>query len=41
MITIWHNNFLGTDREFMGWRDVYEIFLEEVLGGGKVYYEAG
>jgi hypothetical protein len=29
MITIWHNNFLGTDPDFAGWREVYEIFLKE------------
>lgn len=29
MITIWHNNFLGTDPHFAGWREVYEIFLKE------------
>ncbi|HEY8399306.1 MAG TPA: polysaccharide deacetylase family protein [Flavihumibacter sp.] len=28
-ITIWHNNFLGTDRDYEGWRDVYEIFMKE------------
>ena len=29
MITIWHNNFLGTDPQFAGWRETYEIFLKE------------
>ena len=29
MVTIWHNNFLGTDPAFAGWREVYEIFLKE------------
>jgi hypothetical protein len=29
MITIWHNNLLGTDPAFKGWRQVYEIFLKE------------
>jgi len=29
MITIWHNNFLGADPEFAGWREVYEVFLKE------------
>jgi hypothetical protein len=24
LCTIWHNNFLGTDRAFAGWREVYE-----------------
>jgi hypothetical protein len=27
MITIWHNNFLGTGEEFGGWRDVYQNFV--------------
>jgi hypothetical protein len=31
MITIWHNNFLGTDPNFAGWREVYEIFLKEEI----------
>ncbi len=30
MITIWHNTFLGTDRKFTGWREVYERFLAEI-----------
>lgn len=30
MITIWHNNFLGTYPLFLGWRDIYESFLKEV-----------
>jgi len=29
MVTIWHNNFLGADPQFAGWRDVYEVFLKE------------
>jgi len=29
MVTIWHNNFLGTDPQFAGWREVYETFLKE------------
>lgn len=31
MVTIWHNNFFGSDKAFTGWREVYELFLEEVL----------
>lgn len=31
MITIWHNNFFGTDPAFKGWREVYELFLKEVV----------
>lgn len=30
MITIWHNNFLGTDTLYNGWREVYERFLNMV-----------
>lgn len=28
-ITIWHNNYLGSDPAYAGWRDVYEIFMKE------------
>lgn len=28
-ITIWHNIFLGTDPQFKGWRELYEIFMKE------------
>ena len=31
MITLWHNSFLGTAKEFEGWRDVYESFVEAVM----------
>ncbi len=27
LCTIWHNNFLGTDPVFTGWKEVYEEFL--------------
>jgi hypothetical protein len=30
LITIWHNNFLGTAKEFEGWREVYEEFIRVV-----------
>ena len=29
LITIWHNNFLGTDEKFKGWREVYAAFIKE------------
>ena len=29
-IMIWHNHFLGTDKLFAGWREVYEQFIKEV-----------
>ncbi|MBZ5858644.1 DUF7033 domain-containing protein [Flavihumibacter profundi] len=28
-ITIWHNTILGTDPQYKGWREVYEIFMKE------------
>ena len=31
MITIWHNNFLGTDVAFEGWREMYEEFISKTL----------
>jgi len=34
MVTIWHNNFFGTDPMFAGWKDVYEVFLKE-----EVYWD--
>lgn len=30
MITIWHNNFLGTDEAFSGWKEIYEQFVSLV-----------
>ena len=29
LITIWHNNFLGTYPLFSGWKDVYEEFVQQ------------
>ena len=29
--TIFHNSFLGTHPDYIGWRDVYALFLEEVV----------
>jgi hypothetical protein len=31
LITISHNNFLSTELGFAGWKQVYEIFLDEVV----------
>ncbi|MCG7859148.1 hypothetical protein MD537_19390, partial [Flavihumibacter sediminis] len=28
-ITIWHNNYLGSDPKYASWRDLYEIFMKE------------
>jgi hypothetical protein len=30
LITIWHNSFLGTARQFSGWREMYEKFISLV-----------
>ena len=30
LISIWHNNFLGTAKEFSGWREMYEQFITQV-----------
>ncbi len=29
LITIWHNNFLGTAKQFAGWRECYERFIAQ------------
>ena len=29
-IMIWHNNFLGTDKLYAGWKEMYEQFIKEV-----------
>jgi hypothetical protein len=31
-IMIWHNSFLGTDKLYSGWRDIYQQFIKEVTG---------
>jgi hypothetical protein len=33
LITIWHNNFLGIDKKFSGWREVYRKFILEITQG--------
>jgi len=35
LITIWHNNFLGTEKDFEPWKKVYELFLKE-----EVYWDS-
>ena len=30
MITIWHNNFLGSAKQFREWREVYEKFIDQL-----------
>lgn len=32
-VMIWHNSFLGTDKQSEGWREVYEQFIKEVSAG--------
>lgn len=32
MITLWHNNFLGTDEMFAGWKETYEKFVSTIAG---------
>ena len=31
LITIWHNNFLGTDKLYKGWGEMYESFLNKTM----------
>jgi hypothetical protein len=31
MVTIWHNNVLGDQEHFKGWKEVYEVFLRDVV----------
>jgi hypothetical protein len=31
MVTVWHNNFFGTDPMFAGWKEVYEVFLKDQI----------
>ena len=30
LITVWHNNFLGTAHEFKGWKEIYEAFMQQI-----------
>ena len=34
-VIIWHNQFLGTDKTFAGWKDTYELFMKE-----SIYWDA-
>jgi hypothetical protein len=34
LCTLWHNTYLGTDKLFRGWREVYETFLQKVEKDG-------
>jgi hypothetical protein len=31
MVTIWHNNFFGSDPLYSGWKEVYEVFLKDQI----------
>ena len=31
MITIWHNNFLGSSSQFKNWKDIYQQWVSEVI----------
>lgn len=31
LITVWHNSILGTDPQFKGWRDMFELFMKETV----------
>jgi len=31
MVTIWHNQFFGSDPMFAGWKEVYEVFLKDQI----------
>jgi hypothetical protein len=31
LYTVMHNNMLGTYPAYTGWREVYEVFLEQVV----------
>jgi hypothetical protein len=35
MISVWHNSILGTDPMFKGWRELFELYMKEV-----VYWDA-
>ncbi|MEO6315767.1 MAG: hypothetical protein ABIU63_01880 [Chitinophagaceae bacterium] len=34
-VIIWHNQFLGTDKTFAGWKETYELFMKE-----SIYWDA-
>jgi hypothetical protein len=39
-IPIWHNNILGTDPRFAGWREMFELFMKETVYWDAYYDEA-
>lgn len=30
LVMIWHNHFLGTDRQYRGWKEIYQEFVAQV-----------
>jgi hypothetical protein len=40
MITVWHNNLLGTDPMVKGWRQMFELFMKETVYWDAYYDEA-
>jgi hypothetical protein len=38
-ISIWHNNILGTQKQFDGWRELFEIFMKETVYWDAYYGE--
>jgi len=39
-ISIWHNNILGTQQQFNGWRELFELFMRETVYW-DAYYDEG
>jgi len=35
LITLWHNTFLGMDKFYAGWREVYQRFIETIPSSGE------
>ena len=33
-IGIWHNHLLGSDAQFKGWPELYELFMKETVYWG-------
>ena len=38
-ISVWHNFILGTDRQFDGWRGMFELFMKETVYWDAYYDE--
>ena len=35
LITLWHNTFLGTDKYYTGWRELYQRFIESIASAER------